>query len=129
MLEKVKEIFRNYEPKKATVRLGTLIIVGLIEIIYSGNISVALESIWLVGIVIYGIKIFFDLKLEYRPNYHRGYWSDGSAEYDVLGWGFMLGVRAVIAAVCGTFLMAVELIQTIIFYVKSIINKNVEARV
>jgi len=130
MIARGKEIFRNYEPKRAAVRLGIVTVVGFVfgimGLILDGDMSEGLEFAWLVGAVIYGVKIFRNMGGEYRPNYHRGYWSDGSAEADMFGAVLFVCLKIWIAGICGTFLMAVEFIQTIIYCVKKIKDKNNE---
>ena len=122
MIERVREIFRNYNPRTAVIRVGIValaaVILGTMNLIMDGFATDGIGIAIMLGGIIYGFKIFFNLGSFYQPNYHRGYWSDGSADGAVLEMAGALGVRAAIAFSCGLFLMAVEFIQTIVFCIR-----------
>lgn len=126
MFKILRTSFMNYKPITGTIRVAICLLAGVPQLIFQFNLFYILQLILAVAMLIYGIKLFFIVPFSgiYEPNYHRGYWSDGSAEDSIFAIGAMLGIKATIAVAFGIAVFGVEVVQTVRFWKYKIANKE-----
>ena len=126
MITKIKDIIRNYEPKKAAIRIGIVLIVGIVSAIAFGINESCLLACANVAGIIYGIRIIREVpRFEFHNSYHTGYWSSSSYSWlaDIFGAIIILCLPLMIAFCVGWFLMLVEVVQSVIYCVRRIKSK------
>lgn len=130
MKERIKDIIRNYEPKKAAIRISIVLVVGIITAIVDGLMESFLTGGASAAAIVYGIRIFKTVSrvnfcsddddedyYEYRNEY--SWMGDWFKVIATIVWPF------IIAAFVGWFLMIVELGQSVIYGVRRIRERQV----
>ena len=124
MKERIKEIIRNYEPKKAAIRIGIVLVVGIVAAVVDGLMESFLTGGASAAAIVYGIRIF---KVVPRVNFcsddDEDYYEYRN-EYSWLGdWFKVIMTIAwpfIIATFIGWFLLIVEMGQSVIYCIRRI---------
>ena len=129
MIQKIKDIIKTYEPKKALIRIGIVLVLGAVLLIVydcSFGFEACISAIACVAGFVYGIRIIREVPRfnGEREHYYRGYWSSYGWFADLFIGAIGIGISLTIAFLVGWFLMAVEVVQTIMYYAKKIKEKD-----
>ena len=131
MIQKIKDIIKTYEPKKALIRMGIAFALGVVLLIVSGekfSFAGCILGMVCVSGFVYGIRIIREVPRfnGQREHYYRGYWSSHGWYADLMAGAIGFGISLTIAYLVGWFLMAVEIVQTIMHYAKKIEKKSTQ---